>query len=97
VSGLLGQTLEFTRKEKRILMRELVRCRTRARAISSIRPCWCWRRYVSAFERSPALDQVKVVPHLTGSANSLLASRRNEASSSPLNVSSSRDSSATLN
>jgi hypothetical protein len=41
--------------------------------------------------------RVKVVPHLPGSANSLSASRRSEASSSPLNVANSRDSSATLN
>jgi hypothetical protein len=41
--------------------------------------------------------RVKLVPHLLGSANSLSAWRRSEASSSPLNVSSSRDSSATLN
>jgi hypothetical protein len=41
--------------------------------------------------------RVKVVPHLPGSANSLSASRRSETSSSALNLSSSRDSSATLN
>ena len=41
--------------------------------------------------------RVKVVPHLPGSANSVSASRRSEASSSSLSVSSSRDSSATLN
>jgi hypothetical protein len=41
--------------------------------------------------------RVKVVPHLAGSANSASASRRSEASSSSLNVSSRRDSSATLN
>jgi hypothetical protein len=41
--------------------------------------------------------RVKVVPHLSGSANSASASRRSEASSSSLSVSSRRDSSATLN
>ena len=41
--------------------------------------------------------RVKVVPHLPGSANSASASRRSEASSSSLSVSSRRDSSATLN
>jgi SAM-dependent methyltransferase len=40
---------------------------------------------------------VNVVPHLPGSSNSLSASRRSEASSSSLSISSSRDSSATLN
>jgi hypothetical protein len=40
---------------------------------------------------------VNVVPHLPGSANSPSASRRSEASSSSLSLSSSRDSSATLN
>ena len=40
---------------------------------------------------------VNVVPHLPGSANSPSASRRREASSSSLRLSSSRDSSATLN
>jgi hypothetical protein len=34
----LGETPEFTRKERRISMRELVRCRTRAGVISAIRP-----------------------------------------------------------
>src|SRR3954452_7282778 len=48
---------EFTQREKRISIRELVRCRTHADAISSIRPSWYWRRYLSGFERSPALDQ----------------------------------------
>jgi hypothetical protein len=41
--------------------------------------------------------RVKVVPHRPGSANSESASRRSEASSSSLSVSSRRDSSATLN
>jgi hypothetical protein len=41
--------------------------------------------------------RVKVVPHLPGWANSASASRRSEASSPSLNVSSSRGSSATLN
>src|SRR5215218_6794410 len=41
--------------------------------------------------------RVKVVPHRPGSANSDSASRRSEASSSSLTVSSRRDSSATLN
>jgi hypothetical protein len=45
------------RREKRISMRELVRCRIRGGAISSITPVWDWRRYLSAFGRSPALDQ----------------------------------------
>ena len=40
---------------------------------------------------------VNVVPHLPGSANSPSASWRSEASSCSLSVSSSRDSSATLN
>ena len=42
-------------------------------------------------------SSVKVVPHLPGSASSASVSRRSEASSSSLNNSSSRDSSATLN
>jgi hypothetical protein len=41
--------------------------------------------------------RVKVVPHLPGSANSASASRRSDASSSSLSLSSRRDSSATLN
>ena len=41
--------------------------------------------------------RVKVVPHRPGSANSASASRRSKASSSSLNVSRRRDSSATLN
>ena len=40
---------------------------------------------------------MKLVPHLTDSANSVSAWRRIEASSSSLNLSRSRDSSATLN
>ena len=41
--------------------------------------------------------RVNVVPHLPGSANSVSAARRSEASSPSLRVSSSRDSSAVLN
>ena len=41
--------------------------------------------------------RVKVVPHLPGSVSSTSASRRSEASSSSLSLSSRRDSSATLN
>jgi len=47
--------------------------------------------------RPQAWMTVNVVPHLPGSANSPSTRRRSEASSSPLSVSSSRDSSGTLN
>ena len=53
--------------------------------------------YLSAFEHPPSLDRVKVVPHLPGSASSDSASRRSEARSSSLSLSSTRDSSAALN
>ena len=70
--------------------------------------CWTRRRHLldhaaqgAAGSQPSSLPQlwirVNVVPHLPGSANSVSASRRSEASSSSLNVSSSRDSSATLN
>jgi hypothetical protein len=63
--------------------------------ISSIRPSEYRRSQPSSV---PQLwIRVKVVPHLPASANSPPAARRSEASSSPLSVSSSRDSSATLN
>ena len=69
---------------------------TQAGAISSITP-----PLGAATSQPWSLPQlwirVKVRPHLAGSANSDSASRRSKASSSSLNVSSRRDSSATLN
>jgi hypothetical protein len=55
------------------------------------------RGYLSGSGLPQLWIRVNVVPHLPGSANSLSASRRSRASSSSLSLSSSRDSSATLN
>jgi hypothetical protein len=68
-------------------MRDIVRCCTHAGAIPSITPLRAPLPLgLRACPNSGA--GLHVVPHLPGSANSVSASRRSEASSSSLNVSS---------